>query len=290
MRNRYSNTLPKTPIYIDFAKTFSTTVNSTELNIYEEDPIDIYSAATTDIISNAPYSLAPRYFIIIHRPVTQPGPTIKINIHKTPASLLHNKLRVALPPSIGYGINASYKVEYWEWKPLINIDAQITNKLIHTEYWYVPSIDECSYIATYPFDPHLNSWYYKTGSIDSIHKPRITQKNILVNRIFDNTTVSDTITTTEDSDIFCFPLHDVISFKDNIIQEVIPFNEQTQTWTFSKTLSSSTIVRDVNKADGDAVTGSVETTIRYIKPFHSNQIICDEIQHVLTDANYFYVI
>jgi len=287
---RRPTTLPKTPIYIDFAETFPTTVNSSELNIYEQDSIDLYNAAASQTLSTAPYILAPRYYVLIHRPVTLPGPTIKIDIHKSPASLLHNKLRVALPPSVGYGINASYKVEFWEWRPLINHDARITNKLISTEYWYVPGIDECSFVAAYPFDPRLNSWYHRTVFIEPIHEPRIVQKTITVNRQNLTTEYRDTITTADDSDIFCFIPDDVISFTDNVVQETLPFNAETETWTFSKTLSSSTIVRDVNKADGDAVTGPVETTIRYIRPFHSNQIICDEIQHVLADANYFYVI
>lgn len=291
-RNTYRrpSTLPKTPIYINFAETFPTTVGSSELNIYEQDPIDLYNPAASDADAAAPYRLAPRYYVLIHRPVTLPGPTIKIDIHKSPASLLHNKLRVALPPSVGYGINASYRVEYWEWTPLLNIDAQITKKLIRTEYWYVPGIDDCSFVAAYPFDPRLNHWYHRTVFIEPIHEPRLVQKTITVNRQAQPTQVIDTINTADDVDIFCFAPDDIISFTDNVIQETLPFNEQTQTWTFSKTLSSSTIVRDVNKAMGDLVTGPVETTIRYLEPLHSSQIVCNETEHILTDANYFYVI
>lgn len=288
--HRRLSTLPKTPIYIDFAETFSTTVGSSELNIYEQDSINLYSPAASDAISTAPYRLAPRYYVLIHRPNTLPGPTIKIDIHKSPASLLNNKIRVALPPSVGYGINASYRVEYWEWTPLINIDAQITKKLIRTEYWYVPSIDNYSFVAAYPFDTRLNHWYHRTVFIEPIHEPLLVDKTITVNRIAQSNQVIDTIITAEDTDIFCFAPNDIISFTDNVIQETLPFNEQTQTWTFSKTLSSSTIVRDVNKVNGDIITGQVETTIRYIRPLHSSQIVCNEREDILTDANYFYVI
>lgn len=284
------NILPKTPIFIDFIETYPQILGTTELNIFEQDPIDIYNPANNDTVANASHILAPRYYIIIHRPVNSPGPDIKIDIHKSPNSLLQNKLRVALPPSIGYGINASYKVEYWEWRPLININAQITNKLLWSEYWYVPSIDNCSFIATYPFDARLNSWYHKTLFTEPFHQPRLTQRSISVNRTVNTTNVIDIITTSNDSDIFCFIPDDILSFSDTVSQEVIPFNSQTSSWTFSKILTSSSIVRSLNTAGGSLINGSINIDIRYINPFHSSQIICEENQYLLTNDNYHYII
>ncbi|MBD2201798.1 hypothetical protein H6G33_10605 [Calothrix sp. FACHB-1219] len=91
------------------------------------------------------------YYLIIYPPQTNnsltnlPAPSIKVHIPTN--SLVKGKVRLKLPPSIGFGINACYKIEYWQWnKTVVPTDyikfaPKIFPKLIHIEYWHIPTVD-----------------------------------------------------------------------------------------------------------------------------------------------------
>jgi hypothetical protein len=109
-----------------------------------------------------PVYLAPRYYLIIHRPPNnnQTGyiypDNYRVGIPKY--GLLKNTVQLLLPPSIGYGVTSCYRVEYWQWDKIVyppgysmsgiprrNRYAKHlpSNKysLIKEEYWYIPNED-----------------------------------------------------------------------------------------------------------------------------------------------------
>jgi hypothetical protein len=276
----------KTPIYIDYKKRFPNHLITNELNIHEQDPVDIYVNPLIlnplDTTHSQPYLLAPRYYLHIQYPQNQPGPSIKIPLHKSPNSLLDNKIRIILKPSVGWGINASYKVDIWEWIPNINLPAIPSKKKILTEYWYVPTLDR-EYTPHHPFDIKLNEWYPKTA-MEFLYKSRRTSIVLEVERTVVGNTVEDLITDINGSNVFCFPEDSYISFSENVIQENLEFNNETKTWTFSKALLSSKLVRDSSKVDGALINGIVQTTIEYIEPLHPEQLIFIDHNDILNDG------
>lgn len=264
----------KTPIFIDFESTYPQELVTTELNFYEQDEVDLYTQETDPVLAAKEYILAPRYFVIIKRPKNNPGPDIRIAIHKSPTSILRNQLRVCLPPSQGYGFNASYKVSYYEWRPLLNIEKDLTVKKVLEQWWYVPTIEEHTYVPMFPFDPRI-VLPIDIVIVDRFDQPRLAQELVPVSRV-DNTGVDgnviDTITTREHSHIFAFRPDSIVSFTEDIQQETLPFNTSTLDWTYSKRLVGSSITRDGQTVDGTIATGTTDTHIEYIRPFHPSQI------------------
>lgn len=94
----------------------------------------------------------PQYYLLIHPPRTAnqvnqlPVSPIRVSIPNI--GHLSRKVRLQLAPSVGYGVNSCYRVEYWEWrKPIVAEDVVLTSmpKISKTrvkeEYWWVPSPD-----------------------------------------------------------------------------------------------------------------------------------------------------
>lgn len=266
----------KTPIYLDF-NIESTYLMSNELDLNKEDPIDLY---TSNLLASPPYLnfqfvLAPRYYLKIYSPKDQNLSTIKIPIHKSPASHLKNKARILLSPSLSYGINSSYKVEYWEWVPNIGYTQPPSKTLIKTEYWNIPTLDN-NYRVHLPFHLHLNEYQFYINNYN-YNVNRLISEQIVVLRSVDNINnkVFDIIDPTK-SFIFAFDLKNIISFEETIETENLIFNEETQAWTFSKKLINSTLIRNLNEVDGNVINGIVTTTINYINPFTNTDVLINE--------------
>lgn len=270
----------KTPIFIDLKKELNS-LTSNEFNLNEEDPLDIYldpnAVLPTPIPlvnTTLPYILAPRYYLLIKSPLDQNLPTLKIKIHKSDTSLLKNKARILLEPSLTYGINSCYTVEYWEWVPNLNLTADISKKKLKTEYWFVPILDnnyaphQLYYLKLtecYSYNPFYYSYYnYSKLSSEKVDVERTV--NVL------NGTVEDIITDAKYSHIFSFPLDNYLSFQENIITENFNYNEETKKWNFSKALTESTLIRKSNEVDGALLDGPTSTTIEYISPFNPAQL------------------
>lgn len=289
----------KTPIFIDYQEIFPGHLATNELNIYGEDPIDLYNDPTLldplDTSATLPYLLAPRYYLKIHSPRNQPGPTITVPIHKSTNSLLKDKVRVALRPSIGWGVSASYKVDYWEWIPNVNLPAIPSKKKLSTEYWYVPTIDR-DYVARFPFDVRGYSCIYdEWANLQrikhpgkyypySMYAPRRNSVVLEVERTVIDDTVSDLITDVNGISLFCFPYDSHISFRESVVKEDLNFNNETRSWTFSKALVGSTLVRDSSTVDGGVLNGIVQTTIEYIEPLHPHQLSFVDHDEILNDG------
>jgi hypothetical protein len=283
----------KTPIYIDYEATYPQHLNTNELNIYAEDPIDVYTNPEDAEVSSKPYILAPRYYVEIHPPRNQPGPTIRVDIHKSPSSLLRNKLRTALEPSIGYGINACYKVKYWEWIPNVNLPSIPSKKLVRTEHWYVPTISYDLY-PHYPF--YTGPGFSSNVFVDHIYgrnyvygpRPTLVSSKVNVLRTVNGDNVEDLITDVNGIYMFAVVDSGLVSYSDTVVREQFLFNDETLTWNFSDSLVSSLLVRKSSMVDGSLANGNTVTTINYIKPFHPNQLLFKDSEELLTDTSSYY--
>lgn len=141
-----------TPLLLDFSKTIYPNFIKKRVPTSQQELIDLQEA----VISS------PNYYLKIYFPVNLSDLNkvkldsfqINIPLDKT----LNNQVRLALPPSIGYGLNSCYKVEYWEWtKPYVpfqfnRADTRIMKRQVYEEYWRVPTHDKLTF-----YD--YNSWF-----------------------------------------------------------------------------------------------------------------------------------
>ncbi len=111
----------------------------------------------------------PSYYLLIHYPETfnqvEALPTKPIRVNFPTHSLIKGDLRLELAPSIGYGINSCYKIEYFSWvKPItpagiVSTNTRATSKKLREEYWWVPAIDGTrllNYDQAANFQPRFN--------------------------------------------------------------------------------------------------------------------------------------
>ncbi|WOL31338.1 hypothetical protein [Microcoleus phage My-WqHQDG] len=90
--------------------------------------------------------LATRYYLRIHPPQRLQGGTVLPTKWDIPmAGVSAGVARVLLLPSIGYGVNASYRVEYVAWRPILNGTMvngrpriRVPERVVKEEYWKVP--------------------------------------------------------------------------------------------------------------------------------------------------------
>jgi hypothetical protein len=275
----------KTPVFIDLNNELNN-LSSNEFNLNQEDPLDIYidpltitPPPTPPINTTLPFILAPRYYLLIKSPLDQNLPTLKIKIHKSSNSLLKNKARILLDPSISYGLNSCYTVEYWEWVPNLNLPAEISKRKLKTEKWYIPTLNS-NYIPEYPYRMHYNEYSNINIFNDTfylfteLNKPRLISEKIEVVRTINtvDNLIEDLISNPKYCHIFSFARDSVVSFTENIITEDLNFNQETKSWNFSKALINSLLIRKNENIDGAIVNGLTITTINYIKPFASYQL------------------
>lgn len=285
----------KVPVYINLEKHLNY-LASNEFNLNKKDPsvfyqLDVNKEFPLDILidpltaappfdppfdTTKPYILAPRYFIVIKSPLDQNLPTLKIKIHKSDNSLLKNQARVLLEPSRSYGIKSCYTVDYWEWTPNLNMEADITKKKLASEYWFIPTLDS-NYVPYYPYPLYPNN--HDINHSNFYNYPRLTSLKIKVIRTINsinNNIVEDLIIDKKYNHIFSFPQDSIISFTEVINTEVFGHNTESKTWDFNKRLAHSLLQRDITKVDGDIINGDTETTVDFIMPFTPDQLIVIE--------------
>lgn len=132
--------IPNTPLLLDFSQYVYPAVYPIPVPTSEAQ-LDVLK---TSVISN------PNYYIEIYIPPNHDHQNLnkraayRFNIPSDPS--LNYKMRLGLPPSIGYGVNACYRVEFWEWrKPFIEGEPYGNNRPIKhkigEQYWRIPTID-----------------------------------------------------------------------------------------------------------------------------------------------------
>lgn len=90
--------------------------------------------------------LATRYYLRIHPPDRGQAGTIPPMRWDIPmAGISAGIARVLLLPSVGYGINATYRVEYVAWRPILNgvmvkgrARVRVPERVVKEEHWKVP--------------------------------------------------------------------------------------------------------------------------------------------------------
>lgn len=282
----------KTPIFIDLEKDLNY-LQSNEFNLNQEDPsvfyqedvnkqfpLDIYidpliaaPPFNPPFDTSKPLILAPRYYLLIKSPKDQNLPTIKINIHKSNSSLLKNKARVLLEPSLNYGINSCYKVEYWEWIPNLNLTADISKKKLFTQYWFVPLLDN-NYV---PYYSYVTAYNNNSNIYPYFNYPKLISEKIEVGRTIVGNIVEDYIVESKYNHIFCFPIDSIILFKEVVITDIIGHNQESKSWNFNKRLAHSILTRNIEGLDGSLTNGTTTTTVSYIAPFNSSELLIEDI-------------
>lgn len=95
--------------------------------------------------------LATRYYLRVHPPqggLVRPAPVgivLPTRWDIPMAGITAGVARVLLLPSIGYGVNASYRVEYVAWRPTLKGSMvgnrpriRVPERVVREEYWKVP--------------------------------------------------------------------------------------------------------------------------------------------------------
>jgi hypothetical protein len=189
MRTPYLPNLTKrryTPLLIELDELVITNIEDPPL---PEDPLDI----------DEPIYLSPRFYIKIYKPATH-NTTGSLStegqiIHIQRSGILSGKLQLLLRPSIGYGINSCYRIEYWQWEKILlpkgyslsgvpgknrlaKDKAQNKHKLIRQEYWYIPNSDGSlnfdynSQVSGYPYGNLLLNRRVNTNPIIKVEMER----------------------------------------------------------------------------------------------------------------------
>lgn len=279
-----------TPIFIDLLQTSDTLYTSNYLDLDTKDPINLYTKNEDSLINSKEYLLAPRYYVLIYSPANNFQATKKINIEKAPHSLAKNILRTSLAPSIGYGINSCYKIEYWSWRPLLNSNSIITKTKVNTEYWYVPSLDTYgNYIPNNYFNcsvkpwPHtLDDWYWSVNQrlcymYWPYYYPRVITKEFKANRKIEGDYVIDTINSKEALTIInLYSDLDSVSVLSQV--DKFKFNKQAEDWTFSTDTYGVKLKRSISGVNGLEGLAPIEgdnqsIKVQYYLPFHPADMI-----------------
>ena len=284
-----------TPIFIDFSEKELYQTASNYLNLDAKDPVDLYSEDLDPVSNTKERILAPRYYVIIHGPNNNYQAPKKFNIEKAPHSIGKNTLRTTLTPSFGYGINACYKVEFWEWYPLLNSTATISKKKVHTEYWYVPTINNTGYYIpnnyynqSYRPWPHsieskLYSWRLKNYLGEyywPYYYPRTVVKEFVANRVVEGDYVYDDISTKDALPIITF------TNKEDSVQilsrlDTFTYNTAVKDWTFSTDTYGVRLKRLISVVNGleqiePETFDNVTIKVRYYLPFHPSDMTVNE--------------
>lgn len=90
--------------------------------------------------------LATRYYLRVYPPQRgQVGTILPMRFDIPMAGITAGVARVLLLPSVGYGVNASYRVEYVAWRPVLHRlmvgnkpRIRVPERVVKEEYWKVP--------------------------------------------------------------------------------------------------------------------------------------------------------
>lgn len=137
-----------TPLLLDFSNKLFPVEKEKIVPTSEEELVELREAVMS----------SPKYFLKIFYPENfnqysgLKFSQLQINIPLD--SVLNNQVRLTLSPSIGDGINACYRVEYWQWqkpfypKQTTRVSSKITKTKVFEEYWKIPTLDKV-YIRDY---------------------------------------------------------------------------------------------------------------------------------------------
>ncbi len=251
-----------TPIYLDFQDAFvpqplPVTVPKTDIEL---------EALEEPVISS------PQYYLLIHYPKTSnligalPTQPIKVNLPIHPS--IRNKVRLQMLPSVGYGINSCYRVEYWQWtKPYLptlmqqTTPSKITKVKLKEEFWLVPAIDGTrllNYRQYLDFKPKFDSKNTK--------EILLTRSAIATDSLLNNLDVMVINTITQDNTIFAG--YQIID--DSLLwKEPLPVDPTAPVPT---TPAAPTVALDWSAATLAPAAGT-EYKVTFVKPATPNDLL-----------------
>jgi hypothetical protein len=168
-----------------------------------------------------PLYLGSRYYLVIKPPSeirNDSGYIPKQFTYYIPwEGIYKNQVRVALPPTIGWGEGSCYTVEYWEWRPhilpKIYKTPPLKHKLLKIEHWLVP----------HPMGKYLVNYNY----IQTKFKPQsislISTSNLISIKEYKDIFVTTTINT----DNIDYSISSVIASNTSLIQRAVNYKNTT---------------------------------------------------------------
>lgn len=240
-----------------------------------EDPIDLFVQELDTEEAAKSRILAPRFYLKIYPPNNITTPPLVYYIHKDPTSLLFETVRMALTPSRGFGKVASYRVEYWQYWPLLNFtdpiqpskSKVIKHQRFHEEWWYIPTVDKQTFELKNSFQPYNSN--YSSFSPIFVNE----RKLVPVERDLQPGNLAvDIITTVDDMDILI--LQDGTNTESNRSYRDFTYSPEAQAISrINPVVTSIFLTRDQDKVDGDLINGTTETHIDYIRPLTREEIL-----------------
>lgn len=238
------------PVLLDFKNLILPNTDKIELSSFELEDLteatignSIYTIKIFPPVINNQLGIAPFSFSEIRIPKVEP---------------YKNKLRLQLQPSIGYGKNACYRVEYWKHTPVYlpqGKKGRPSKEKCRVEYWRVPSADR-SYILNYEM------WQSS--------KLRFNSSNI---EVVSFTKDAETSSQTLENNL------DIISIIQ-ITNLGIPFTDFTFTDTSLIDYENPLVSLDWGVT---AVNG--EYQVQYIKPIQHSDLIYQDLSTAVLPAN-----
>jgi hypothetical protein len=168
-----------------------------------------------------PIFLAPRYYLVIKPPSdirNDSGYIPKPFTYYIPwEGIYKNQVRVALPPTIGWGEGSCYTVEYWEWQPhilpRIYKKSPLKHKLLKTEHWLVP----------HPMNKYMMNYNYLESKFKAQSISLISTGSPISIASYNDVLVTTTINT----DITNYTITPVISTNTSLIQRAVNYKNTT---------------------------------------------------------------
>lgn len=226
---------------------------------------------------NKPELSAKEYQVKIKFPANTNLPKrgeISFNIPTHPS--LQSKVRVQLPPSIGYGINSCYTVEYYEWQRPYEAGkvpylSKIQKQLVHTEYWRVPTSDKF-YLLSY------NDYYlYKSNS--KVETIKLTRTNTNFDLLIDNLDVIDIKSITQNG----------IEFTNwKLIDNSLYWRPYFEPLVNPDPTPSTEPTVAIEWLNGDKPVVGSEYEVSYIKPLTLEDIVYVDYENKTILSNYGY--
>jgi hypothetical protein len=196
-----------------------------------------------------PLYLASRYYLIIKPPSEIRNDTSYISksftYHIPWEGIYKNQVRVALPPTIGWGEGSCYEVEYWEWRPHILPKIYkippLKHKLLKTEHWLVP----------HPTGKYMMNYNYLQSKFKPQSISLVSTGSPLSIAAYNDVLVTTTINT----DITNYTIASVIGSNTSLIQRAVNYKNTTDV-LLTNTIPANTTF-----------------TLNYVKPVDIKQVL-----------------
>lgn len=213
-------------------------------------PVPVPTTASNELnLILTPIFLASRYYLVIKPPQdirNDTGYLPKPFTYYIPwEGIYKNQVRLALPPTIGWGEGSCYEVEYWEWRPQIlpkiYTASPLKHKLLKTEHWLVP----------HPLGKYLVNYNYLYNKFKTESISLTSTGNPISIAAYPDVLVTTTINT----DVTNYSITSVIAANTSLTQRAVNYKKTTDILLTTSIPSNTTFI------------------LNYIKPVDIRQIL-----------------